>query len=364
MGKVINIVCSYSSIYGGNFIPSILFLANKILLGKMSDVIFTFPLEAKERKWVKFLENKRFKIFFIDFKNNFLKNVRNINKKNKVTDVYSHFVSGFRIKMLYPFSKKIKLFIHVHSDFSGGIEESKFTKFKRFIENKVLRKDATYIFVSKNMEHQYPNKKNIYLPNALAIDRIPCNKIDIKLFMQKYNIKETDTIFLHFGWSPFVKGSDIIIKSFTKNIKEGDNCKLIVVYGKNNGYEKLLSFLSRRNVSFDKNDRRLIFIPPTEDVFSLFKISDIFVSSSRSEGFSYSILESTYFNLRVFSSDIPGVQWAHKYDNVYFFKNYDELSELIVKEKKFKKKKKVNKNISEDFSLQKWTNNLIKILGL
>lgn len=365
MGKVINIVCSYSSIYGGNFIPSILYLSKKISSSKKSEVIFTFPLEAKERNWAKFIENQNFKVCFIDFKKAFLKNLRIINKKYKVTDIYSHFVSGFKIKMLYPFSKKIKLFIHVHSDFSAGKPESKFNQFKRFIEHRVLRKDANYIFVSKSMAQQYLENKNCtYLPNALAIDRTPCKKLDINLFKLKNNIKETDTLFLHFGWSPFVKGTDIVLKSFLKNINKGDECKLIIVYGKNDGYNQLLSFLSKENIFLGKNDSRLIFMPPTEDVFSLFEISDIFVSSSRSEGFSYSILESIYFNLRVFSSNIPAVQWACKYSNVHFYKNIDELDEIIRNSKNYKKKKIINKNAENDFSLEKWADILIEILGL
>ncbi len=361
MKKTINIVCSYASIYGGNFIPSLLYLSNKIRENG-NIVIFTFPNDAKDREWVKHIQSQGYNVFFIDFNNAFSKKIKSINKNNRVNVLYSHFLSGLKIKILYPFSKKIKLLIHVHSDFSAGKKNGLITKIKRLIEYKILRRDATYFYVSGEMSLRHGNrKKHIYLPNALCLDRIPCKQINIKEFKEAHHIGNNDTVYLHFGWSPYVKGTDIAVKSFVNSNYNDTNSKLIVVHGRDDGYNKCLSYLESKGINLKELNGKIIFIPPTEDIFSLYEIADIFISSSRSEGFSYSILESLYFNLKVYSSDIPGVRWSRKYD-VQFFKNADELTQMINDSVDFKKENIVNKKIVDEFDINMWCSSIFNVI--
>ena len=111
--KCINIVCHYASIYGGNFIPSILSLSYS--LKEQYRVIFTFPKEANDRNWVKYLIDNKQELFFIDFSNKaFKKELKKINSDNNVEVLYTHFISGLRIRSIYPFSKRMKLVIHIY----------------------------------------------------------------------------------------------------------------------------------------------------------------------------------------------------------------------------------------------------------
>ena len=362
MNKMINIVCSYESLYGGNFIPSILYLANSIK-EKGNEIIFTFPNGAKNRKWAEYIQNQGYKTCYISFGSSFSKHIKTINREHGVNVLYTHFLSGLKVKLLYPFSKKIKLLIHVHSDFSAGKNKGIIATIKRFIEYKILRKDAIYFYVSRemSMKHNAFNK-SIYLPNALCVERIPCEKFDVTSFKNQYNISDNDTIFLHFGWSPYVKGTDITIKAFLDSKYNSGGSKLIVVYGRNNGYERCLKFLQEHDIKLNCLEQ-IIFIPPVEDIFSLYNLADVFISSSRSEGFSYSILESLYFNLKVLSSDIPGVQWSKKY-NVHFFRNTENLTEEINTLFSFKKEAFVNDNIVDDFNINKWCSVILAYINV
>lgn len=356
--KTINIVCHYASIYGGNFIPSILYFANEN--SSKYKIMFTLPIQAKDRNWARYIEKRGYKTVYIDFSNKtFKKQIKSINKNNNVDVMYTHFLSGLRVKLLYPFSKKVRLLIHIHSDFTGGAKASLSTKFKLFIEHKILRKDAQYIFVSNAERKKYSNKKYIYLPNALCLERIPCPKLNYDKFCKDHNILKTSTLFLTFGWSPFIKGIDLTVKSFLRCAREND--RLIVVHGKDDGYKKCIDFLAKRidNNNFLK-DNKIIFIRPEEDVFSLYHLCDVFISSSRSEGFSYSILEALYFNLKVLSSNIPGVQWSKKYRNVSFFdvNNDQELDHLIEESSGYKKNNTVNNVLWNDYDIKKWSSAL------
>lgn len=353
--KTINIVCHYASIYGGNFIPSILYFANEN--SSKYKIMFTLPIQAKDRNWARYIDKSGYKTVYIDFSNKtFKKQIKSINKNNNVDVMYTHFLSGLRVKLLYPFSKKVKLLIHIHSDFTGGAKASLSTKFKSFFEHKILRKDAQYIFVSEIERNKFSNGKYIYLPNALCLDRVPCPKFDLDAFFKEHKISKDSTLFLIFGWSPFIKGVDLTVKSFMNSAK--DNDRLILVHGKDDGYKKCIDFLCDKigNNDFLK-DNRIIFIKPEEDIFTLYRLCDVFISSSRSEGFSYSILEALYFNLKVLSSDIPGVQWSKKYKNVSFFNinNNSELDNLIKDNSGHKKDNTVNNELLNDYDIKKWS---------
>lgn len=364
MNKTINIACHYASIYGGNFIPSILEVASS-LKKKGFLVIFTFPLEAKNRNWTKYIRDLKFEIIFIDFSvKSFKKELKKIIKSNKIDILYTHFISGLRIKSIFPFNKDLKLLIHVHSDFSGGATLSVFERIKNFFEHHILRKDAKYIFVSKDMADNFKrHDRYIYIGNALSLNRIPCDKLDLIRTREENQLKNSDTIFLVFAWSPFVKGLDVAIKGFLDGAKGCSNAKLIVIYGKNDGYQQCISYLINKfgNNEF-LNDKRIVFLPPSEDVFSYYSLSDIFISSSRSEGFSYSILEALYFNLKVLSSDIVGTKWANQFENVYPFKLNDEkqLASLIAESISYRKNSLPNKKILEKFDINNWSNQIVK----
>lgn len=360
----INIICDYSSVYGGNFIPSI-FSLTKLLLEQNCFVLFTFPIEAKDRNWTYYLIDSGFNVHFASFeKKKFKKEIKKINKENQINTIYTHFVSGLKIKLLYLFSKKMRIFVHVHSDFSGGQKRSIYLRIKNFFEHKVLRKDSTYIFVSKKMKEIYQNKRYMFVPNALCLDRIPCKKNDIELIKNQLLIDDKETVYLTFGWSPFVKGTDIAVKSFIESCKDSNNAKLIVVYGKGDGYKKCIKFLKENVDENILSNERVAFLPPSEDVFSYYQISDVFISSSRSEGFSYSILESLFFNLKVISSDIPGVSWSKKYPDVLFFQkdNVIECSERIKSLIGFKKTNRINEKLADEYNIEIWSTTIAHII--
>ena len=362
MGKRINIVCNYSSIYAGNFIPSILNLCEKL----DSDVIvFSFPIEAQNRKWVYFIKSQGYAVFFYR-SNRFKKDISLINKNNDINLVYTHFISGLKIKMTIPFNRHIKLFIHVHSDFSGNKKPSLKQRIKKFIECKCIRTDSTYIFVSKPLFLKDKSKNKHYVCNALCLDRFFTSKVRSDNYLDTFHINKQDTIFLLFGWSPYIKGVDLAVKAFLDlPIDLQNKAKFIIVHGKDDGLKKCVDFLSEKlgNTSF-LNNHNLIFLPPEEDVFSLYKMCDVYVMASRSEGFSYSLMESLYFNLRCIVSDIDGCAWAKQYDNCIFFKANDsqELSQIMKKCIGQKRNPTTNMEIAKKYDINIWSNEIKSIL--
>lgn len=363
--KNINIVCFYSSEYAGNFIPSLLSFAESG--SKEVNIIFTFPKEAKNRYWIKFLVEKKYEIFFLSSFSGgvFKKELRKINKLNGINVLYTHFVSGLKVKMVYPFSKKIKLIIHVHSDFSASKKLSFKRRLRRFLELYFLRRDAHYIFVSKGVA--FKNGKNFHcVENALCLNRIINQKLDIDQFKLQNDIRDDCTIFLMFAWSPYIKGLDIAVKAFLNLTKEEkDKVRFVVVHGRDDGYSKCINFLSTQLGNQDfLNEKFIKFVKPTEDVFSLYSIADVFITASRSEGFSYAVLESLYLGLNTIISNINGLKWALCYPLVEVFEseNSSELSKLITNKIGLKGNKHINEAVAADYNIETWCENVKKIV--
>lgn len=362
MGKRINFICNYASMYAGNFIPSILNLCEKL---SFESIVFSFPIEAEDRNWIKYIKSKGYTVFF--YRNKFFKkDIRAINKNNGIDVVYTHFISGLKIKMVAPFNHHIKLFIHIHSDFSGNNKLSIKQRIKRVIENKLIRRDATYIFVSESLYFKDKSKNKFFVRNALCLDRIISNKLDSETFLNRYGIERQHTVFLLFGWSPYIKGVDIAVKSFL-NLPDNlqNKAKFIIVHGKDDGRKKCIEYLTNRlgNDSFLSNSS-ILFVPPMEDIFSLYSLSDVYVLASRSEGFTYSILESLFLNLQCIVNDIEGCAWAKQYENCLFFKtnDVDDLSQQLKRCIGTKREHKKNYDIAKRFDINEWSNEIKGIL--
>ena len=356
--KRINIVCNYAAIYGGNFIPSLVFLCNSI--SDKVNIIFTFPKEAKGRTWIKYLEDKGYKIFYIEnfFSKKSKKDFKKINKDQGINLIYSHFISSLKIKLLYPFTHRIKLKIHIHSDWNGNNAPSFKQRLLSFVDNHFFRTDAEYIYVSQNLYFNSKAKHKYYVPNALCLERIPSSPFNVEDFKYKHGIDDHDTILLFFGWAPYVKGLDVAIKSFLSlpSDKQG-NYKFIIIHKRGDGLKTCLNYLiDKLGTDVFMRNKNIIFTEPAEDIFEFYKFSDIFISASRSEGFSYSILEAVYHGLHVFSSNIPGVEWSKQFAAVSFFENQNdgELSNLIIQFNGFKSRHKTNIDVAKKFDISKW----------
>lgn len=361
--KVINIASSYSSKYAGNFIPSLFALAKK--LKENYQVIFSFPTSARNRFWVDYLLKNGFKVFFFINSSNkkMIKSLKRINKENGVSLFYSHFISTPIVKMLSPISHKLKLILHIHSDFRCGSNKLSFSsKIKRFVFDKCVRRDASYIYVSDVMKSEDNNCNSYYVRNALNVDRIISNeqknKLDESIF-SKEKIK-----FLTFGWSPETKGIDIVCDAFIR-MKEEDRKKAILfIVVDENGEEKCINFVNKAiNVDIEKYEN-IVLLEPQEDVFELYRQCDVFISSSRSEGFSYSILEALYFGLDVLASDIDGTRWAHNLGTKLFsIKDTNELTNLMRTSLALNRCPKVMQtDLAKLFSISTWVNEISSII--
>lgn len=359
------IVIKYASVYSGNFIPSILFFA-KYCVARGTEVGFAFPLDAQKRDWIKQIE-KSFDVYYFDNEKNIIEAIK-IDKyirKREYDSVYFHFSPSF-IFYLSILNKKIKLIRHVHTDMGSDTDIK--NKIKSLIK-KPLYLRMKHIYVSKKLQcdenmNNYSN--SIYLKNSLVTTRFDIDEVQQcrNELRKKFKLKNDSIVFLVFGWNLYVKGVDIALKAFEKLVNVDDNVNMIIVTGENENIDSIKKTIK------EATQMRIRFVEPVEDVSIYYAISDILLSSSRSEGFSYSILEALYLGKTVVTSNLQSVSWSFKYPTVFSFISEDiedcfkkmrmSINSLHLNEHETKK---VSLLISEDFSIDKWANTIYDFIN-
>lgn len=352
-------ICEYQSIYGGNFIPSIVelcsFLSQK---HKNLDIALSFPLVAKKRDWISYLLDKNFQLYFYDTESVFkrMSTTKKIVKEFKPSVVYIHFAPRLLTKLILIFSKA-KLFIHLHSDFSLGKKKTIGEKIKHQLEG-LIKPRTTYLSVSNDFLKQEKHRVIYYVPNCLAVSRIPCEHMNREQTRLIYGFSKDNFVYLLFAWSPEVKGLDIAIKAFKKAYQTNNNIRLLVICSYKDGIEHNKKYLLGKGI--DVNDLPIVFTEPNEDVYRFHYASDALICSSRSEGFHCAFLESMSVGKPVISSNIPAVQWSKQYKNsVLFFESedFEALGDnmLLLSIGKITTTD-CSDIIKKDYSIDKWTN--------
>ncbi len=129
-----------------------------------------------------------------------------------------------------------------------------------------------------------------------------------------------------------VKGWDILVRAFSEIAKEAPQTRLLFVgsYSASHEapfYNKLLQDIERLNLK-----ERIRFTGYLTDISQALASSDIFVLPSRSEGYSYALLEGLYSGLPVISSRVGGaVEAISNGLNGFLFEreNHRELTKYL-----------------------------------
>lgn len=209
----------------------------------------------------------------------------------------------------------IKYFIHPHGTLSDTRVQAK-RSFTKKIVLKTFHKmldQATGIFALTKQEEteiaKYSNNKNIFhLPNGLDLTEFEnIQKIDLH---KKYNLEKNCTIFTFLGRIQYIKGLDIAFKLLAEYNKINQN-RVYLIIGPDEGEQDKLEKLAEELGIADK----IIWYGMSSGIekLSLLASGDVFLFTSRAEGFPMTILEALASGLPAFIStgcNLPEIKEA------------------------------------------------------
>ena len=364
--KTVMFLCDYKSCYGGNFIPSLLALEGG-LAGKGYGCVYVLPEAARGREWVAQMQARGCRIEFLDFgqsRRNMIRAVGRLMRLHGVSILHVHFGQVLNMELLSLLRRDVKVFVHLHSDFSGGKRKLR-ARLVDWIQYRLLSARIHFLSVSRALAGVNPGRTT-WIPNGLAVERIPCAHRSGAMVRAENHISGSEFMCLMFGWSPDIKGVDIAARAVRiLNERDGLPVKLGIVCGREVTRDKMVRYVAR-HTGGSGAESYYVYLEPVEDVFAYHEAADLLLSASRSEGFSYALLEALSLGKKCVVSDIPGVSWAMAYPVVFPFASEDaEACAAAVKralEQRTSEAERVSvgRAIREAYSIDGWVNAVLK----
>lgn len=270
--------------------------------------------------------------------------------------------------------KKPKLVINtVH----GYLFDSKSSFFKRAImllAEKFTKCITNTVIVMNQEDYHIATKHKLYKDNLYLIKGMginpsnfpPVSSQDKISLRKKYNFNDDDFLLVYAAEFSKRKNQKFLLYSLKELIKEGfSNIKLVLL-----GDGALLdeSKAIARELNILDN---VIFAGYTKDTCTYYQLSDICVSSSRSEGLPFNIIEAMSVGLPIIASNVKGhsdliVQnengFLFEYDDFNEFSNYIKIlhEDNSEKIKMGLKSQELSKQYSIDAVLQNTVNIIYK----
>lgn len=216
----------------------------------------------------------------------------------KGIDTYIAFTEGYCTKVLAYTSKKKIAWVHIdlkalpwtiNEHIYTNIEEEK-TAYQKF--DKVICVSNS---VKSIMEEEYglKNTSTIYNP----IDTISI----LKLSNEECNIKASNSFnIISIGRLTYQKGYDLLIPIISKLIKKGLDIHLYLL-GEGSERSKLEQIIKEEQIS-----NHIHLLGYIKNPYPIMKQMDLFVCSSRSEGYSLVIAEALSLNIPIISMNCSG----------------------------------------------------------
>ena len=363
------IVSYFKAAYGGNFISEMSLLADYISINNNS-VFFIFPYEAMGREWCNELALKGYNVIFIALNRKYLdtyKELSSICKREKIDIIYSNFGSyDVPSALVSLFHHQIKHFINARSAMQEPCNFKR--KLFRYIRNKLIYSRSTVISIGKDISNEYLtwgfSKDRINPPlRGIDFERLVLGE-DRNTIRSRFGIKENDMVFLMMGYNIEIKGIDIALESFSlakrKDVKNEYVLAIVVA----SHLDEMNDFIVKK---YSRIPSWVKLLPPNNNVGEYYRLSDFFISASRTEGFSTAVGEAIRMKLPVIISDIASTQWSIKYRSVKQFiseSSEDLYNAIITYSCDEAIKEESAELIYGDLNILQWVKSVSKILGI
>ena len=227
--------------------------------------------------------------------------VKQIKKKLKL-DVMISFLDIANICNIITKTDKCKVIVSVRGSIRLNRESTKLEYFKKKILKRIYKKADSIISVSKQIEallineiHIPPTKVSV-IYNPISFEEV-YRKIDKLVFDEFIKFIKNKKVLTSAGELIYIKGQYNIIKALYRVLKDEDDVVLVIM-GDGPLKEQLMQLVDDLDL-----ESSVFFTGYYENVFSIFKHSDLYILSSISEGFPNVLIEAMACGLPVIATD-------------------------------------------------------------
>lgn len=333
------VMADYNPVFSGNFIASILALANKARCNNWK-TIFMFPYNAdgSEPCWKGYIESGGgYEVLLYDrtlHTRDLTEMLIKVIGERNIDLIHSHFSSCYN-SLLWSkeIHKRVKILFHDHMDFSAGVSflpqiHKQIKSGKRYREYgigviSVMKRKSRFYFLAN---------KRWYIPNGISFKRNVEHSLSREEYRRKLKLNNDDKFVLFLGWDILRKGVDIAIKAVIECRKTHPEIKLGMTGFGAKPSEKDINRI-KQVIGIDPCQEGIMFLNSEEDMYALHRAADVYLSASRTEAFSYGILEAISQNVPVVMSNISGTKWAKRYSKCISFRNgnVDDCAKALLK---------------------------------
>lgn len=361
----------YTAPCSGNFIGSLMDLGFK-LRENGNSLFIVFPRAKNttcEYGWVHWLEEAGIIVYLADVSESderqmgFLKK---IIEENQIDILHIHFDMFLNLAVHKREELPVKIIVHEHMEYPAGCnrvyQAMKYIR-KSFIYRK---KRIGIICVNQYVNMAHFGTKHWFIPNGLSLKRNILFETEMtrEECRNQLQIQDDEKLVIFLGWDLYRKGLDIAIKAVNECRKSNPNVILgIVGLGTMpSPNPKGIDYI-KKYTDISPFEKWIRFLPNTEDMFAYYRAADVYLSSSRSEAFSYGILEAISQNTSVVVSDIKGTRWCTKYSKSFMYpvEDYKRCADVIISAIDVEDNPSNSEKICSEYSIDKWCDRVIEV---
>ena len=317
------IAANYATPQSGNFIASMVAL-NDALRQQGDTLYFVFPdcpNTRREGSWVSWLQEEGCTVHLVQREQSEaarLQELQEIIREHRINVLHIHFAMYQDLILTHRKALPVKIVVHDHADFAADKPLIRQKAYNLLLSLRYRLKGIGMISVSARRNSSYRFCKHWHVPNGLSRRRHVAHSRTREECREALGIRPEDRVCLFLGWALRLKGLDIACKAIGQLRQHDPQLVLAIVGVGNPPTEKAQTFL-RTQAGVDPQAPWIRYLPDAEDMFAYHRMADVYLSASRTEGFSYGVLEAIAENTPVAFSDIPGTRWAQAYDHGFMY---------------------------------------------
>ena len=297
-------VTDYGAPYEGNFVASLRALETRLNQAS-NGMVYVFPRRSGDVAWTQAMMREKQTVHLIQSDGFFAytRQIRRLLQESGATILHEHFIH-YKQKLAALLAAKtcghrVKTVLHLHNHIE--LPTSPLGRLPHLLQfSSVARFVCCSESVAAHLARDGVNPSRIRVAeNAIAFERLDRFDPDLR---ETLSLPQDAKLALMFGYNYEVKGVDIAVEA-VRLLREHSAQPVYLTIALSSHREEVQSRICAQ-LNMTELPEWIILLPPREDVASYYRMTDVFLSPSRQEGFCYALIEAVYCRTPVLASAI------------------------------------------------------------